>query len=240
MTQLQHLSPPTTAKESFLARFLDPVDRLVEGIYSVLIVLTFTLAFDVYQAQTSAGKSFMSAVVLQLFLASLGCAVAWGLIDGVMYVLTSMFQRGEKHRLAVAVRGATDEEAAVALLAAQLDDTYADIASEQERAAYYRSLYTKLQSTVPHSVGFKKEDFAGALGVLLVAVLAALPVVLPLLLASVNSTLALRLSNFAAVAMLYWMGHSWGRHVGSVPWKIGLGLLLIGVVMVSVAIPLGG
>ena len=30
---------PKTAKESFLARLLDPLDRLVEGIYSVLIVL---------------------------------------------------------------------------------------------------------------------------------------------------------------------------------------------------------
>ena len=35
---------PKTMKEGFLARLLDPLDRLVEAIYSVLIVLTFTLA----------------------------------------------------------------------------------------------------------------------------------------------------------------------------------------------------
>jgi hypothetical protein len=198
------------------------------------------LAFDVYQAQTHAGASFVSAVVFQLFIAALGCAVAWGLIDGVMYVLTTMFQRGEKRRLAMAVRNAANEDAAVALLSAQLDETYADIASVEERAAHYRNLYARLQSVMPRTVGFKKEDFAGALGVVLVAILAALPVVLPLLLAPVNSTLALRLSNVAAVGMLYWMGHSWGKHVGGVPWKVGLTLLLIGVIMVSVAIPLGG
>lgn len=240
MTAVERQSPPTTARQNFLARLVDPVDRLVEGIYSVLIVLTFTLAFDVFQAHTEQGANFVSAVVFQLFVAALGCAIAWGLIDGVMYVLTSMFERGEQRRLFLAIHDAANEEAGLALLAERLDDTYAEIATTEERNAHYRDLYTRLRNVAPRAVGFKKEDFAGALGVALVAVLAALPVVLPLLLAPINPLLAVRLSNLAAIGMLYWMGHSWGKHVGGVPWKVGLALMLIGIVMVSVAIPLGG
>jgi hypothetical protein len=41
-----------------------------------------------------------------LLVAALGCAVAWGIIDGVMYVATSMFQRGQEHRLIMTIRNA--------------------------------------------------------------------------------------------------------------------------------------
>lgn len=37
----------TTPKESFLGRLLDPIDRLSETIFSILILLTFTLAFRI-------------------------------------------------------------------------------------------------------------------------------------------------------------------------------------------------
>ena len=240
MARPTHHAKPATAMDSFLARLLDPVDRLVEGIYSVLIVLTFTLAFNVYQVQTEVGAQEVSAAIFQLFLAALGCAVAWGLIDGVMYILTSLFERGEQRRLFMAIRSAASEEEAVALLVAELDDKYAGIASAEERTRHCRDLYSRLKDLAPGAAGFKKEDFAGALGVALVAVLAALPVVLPLLLAPINSAFAVRLSNLAAFGMLYWMGYSWAKHVGAAPLKVGLLLLVIGIVMVSVAIPLGG
>ena len=68
------------AKESFLSRLLDPLDRLVESIYSVLIVLTFTLAYRVADAQGVLANETVSQLMRNLFWASFGCAVAWGLI----------------------------------------------------------------------------------------------------------------------------------------------------------------
>jgi hypothetical protein len=240
MTQLRGQPQPTTARARFVGRLLDPMDRLVEAIYSVLIVLTFTLAIDVLDTSTAVGESLVSAAMFQLFVAAFGCAVAWGLIDGVMYVMTSMFERGEERRLFMAIGDAASEEEGVALLADELDGAYAEMVSAEDREVLYRGLYARLKAAAPRRVGFKKEDFAGALGVALVAVLAALPVVLPLLLAPVDPTMALRLSNVVAFGMLYWMGQRWGRRVGAVPWKMGLSLLLIGVAMMVVAIPLGG
>ena len=157
MARPTHQAKPATAMESFLARLLDPVDRLVEGIYSVLIVLTFTLAFNVYQVQTEVGAQEVSAAMFQLFLAALGCAVAWGLIDGVMYILTSLFERGEQRRLFMAIRSAASEEEAVALLAAELDDKYAGIASAEERTRHCRDLYPRLKDLAPGGAGFKKK-----------------------------------------------------------------------------------
>lgn len=233
-------SNSSTMLGSVLARLLDPVDRLTEGLYTVLIVLTFTLAYKVIQTNTLAGREQASEDVLQLFWAALGCAVAWGIIDGIMYVMTSMFERGQQHRLMLAVQQAPDETSGVAVLATQLDDELTPLSTAEQRNEIYHALYTKLRGMNPARVGFHREDFAGAVGTLMAAVIAALPVTLPLLLVRFDPTLAVRLSNLIAFAMLYWMGFRWGKYTGTTPWQVGLLLLFVGVLMVGIAIPLGG
>lgn len=247
MTRQSHPNPdpagqPHTrgAKEGFLASVLDPVDRLVEGIYTVLIVMTFTLAVRAVDTQAAAAQGLASTMVSQLFWAALGCAVAWGLIDGVMYVLTCVFERGKERRLFREIRDVTSEEEGIAVLAGELDDDLAALTTEQERHGIYGALYRRLRTSPPPPTGFARADFAGALGIVLIAVGVALPVVLPLLLDSVNPLLAVRLSNLVAFAMLFWMGYRWARYAGGKPARTGLLLLLLGVVMVVVAIPLGG
>jgi hypothetical protein len=224
----------------FLARFLDPIDLIVEGIYSVLIVLTFTLAVNAADSNELLSEAFGVNLVTQLFWAALGCAVAWGLIDGAMYVLTCVFERGKERRLFRAVHGAATEEEGVATLAGELDDELGSLASEEERKAIYLALYERLRVSPPPPPGFEREDLLGALGVAMVAICTALPVVLPLLLVPDNPNLAVRLSNLTAFAMLFIMGHRWAVYAGGRPWLFGTLLMLLGIAMVLIAIPLGG
>jgi hypothetical protein len=230
-----------TVKEGFLGRLLDPIDRIVEAIYSVLIVLTFTLAARSFLAQIA----FPDAVdrvdpVTQLFWAALGCALAWGLIDGAMYVLTCVFERGQDRRLYKLVRDAADENQGAAVLAAESDNPLSEFISESELRAFYGALYQRLRTSPPPRVGFEKADFAGGLGIFLVAVGAALPVLLPLMILPGSEEFRVRASNFVAFAMLFLMGYRWGVYAGGKPWLMGLLLLVLGVAMVVVAIPLGG
>lgn len=238
-------SPPSPSaaseglKQSFLSRVLDPLDRFVEAIYSVLIVLTFTLAVRVVDA--SATSSVTAALSRELFWASLGCAVAWGLIDGVMYILSCMAERGQNLRLVRAIQNAPDETAAVETLSGELDDDLAVVADADDRRALYAGLYRRLKDNPPpREAGFKREDAAGALGIFVVAVAAALPVVLPLLLFDNRVALAVRLSNLIAIGMLFYMGYRWAKYAGGKPLRTGLFLVAIGLAMVVVAIPLGG
>lgn len=228
------------AKESFLSRLLDPIDRLVEGIYSVLIVLTFTLAARA--VNTHGGQVVLEDwdTVLQLFAAAAGCALAWGLIDGAMYVLTCAFERGKDRRLYRLIRAAPSQEAGVTMLADELDDELGYLASETERGQIYSTLYQRLRMAPPPPTGFKKEDFAGGFGTFLVAVGAAIPVLLPLLLVPGSVEMRVRASNLVAFALLFIMGYGWGRYAGGKPFLYGLMLLILGVSMVLIAIPLGG
>jgi VIT1/CCC1 family predicted Fe2+/Mn2+ transporter len=225
-------------KESFLARLLDPLDRLVEGIYSVLIVLTFTLAVRVVDANVPAAVS--SVMAKELFWACLGCAIAWGLIDGIMYVLASIAERGQNLRVARSIRDSADESEAIAAIAEQLG-ALSRLTTPEEQQTLFTHLFRRLQDApVPARASFRHEDFAGALGTFLVAVGAALPVVLPLLIFGQNAWLAVRLSNLVACAMLFMMGFRWAKYAGGKPLLSGLFLVLVGLAMVVVAIPLGG
>jgi hypothetical protein len=225
-------------KESFLGRLLDPLDRLVEGIYSVLIVLTFTLAVRVVDANASIAVS--SALAKELFWACFGCAIAWGMIDGVMYVLSSMAERGQDLRVVRTIRDSANETEGVAAFAEQMG-VLAPLTTPEEQQSLYADLFRRLQDApLPDRAGFKREDFAGALGTFLVAVGAALPVVLPLLIFGQNAWLAVRISNLVACAMLFLMGFRWAKYAGGKPLLSGLFLVLIGLALVVIAIPLGG
>ena len=240
MSQSLPESHPASAKQSLVARLLDPVDRLTEAMYSVLIVLTFTLAFQISQERDAAPAPEEASQISQLFLAALGCAVAWGLIDGIMYIATAMFDRGQSHRLVEAIRSATTAQEGETLLAGQLDDELSSITTADERARFYQDLYARLKGTALKPVGFERADFAGALGVALVAIGAAVPVLLPLLVSQSHPMLAMRTSNAIAATMLFAMGYQWGKYVGAVPWKMGLVFLLVAIIMLAIAIPLGG
>lgn len=235
-SQSQHSS----VKKGFLARFLDPIDRLVEGMYSVLIVLTFTLTVSVVEANNMLGQMFASTTINQLFIAAFGCAVAWGILDGIMYIVIAALGRGQRFRLVAAIRSAANEQEGIELITEELDDVLPSATAGDERTAFYRTMYRKLKGTAPKQTGLGKEEFAGGLGIALIAFLAALPVVLPLLILQFNPALAVRASNVVAFAMLFWMGYRWGRYTGVSSWKTGLFLMLVGVVMMLIAIPLGG
>lgn len=230
---------PKTVKQGILERLLDPISRLVEGIYSVLIVLTFTLAaraIGSYEGPVDLDDWQLS---LRLFVAAAGCAVAWGLIDGAMYVLTCAFERGKNRRLYQLVRSAATDEEGIDALADELDDELSSLVDEAERSQVYGSLLRRLRLAPPPPTGFEKGDFAGGLGTFLVAVTAAIPVLLPLLLPA-SAELRIRASNLVAFAMLFWMGFRWAQYAGGKPLRTGLGLAFLGAVMMLVAIPLGG
>src|SRR6478609_7237690 len=71
------------AKESAV---LNPVDRISEVLFGLIMVLTFTGAIS---ASTDARED-----VRELLWAALGCNVAWGLVDAIMYLMNIAIERG--------------------------------------------------------------------------------------------------------------------------------------------------
>jgi hypothetical protein len=239
--RVAHRSKPrSTQKEGFFGRLLDPIDRLSETIFSVLILLTFTLAYRIFNLGTDPYEPIPPNYLLELVLAALGATVAWGFIDGVIYVLLTVFERGEKHRFLARLQAAASEEEQVAAIADELDYVLEPITRQEQRTLLYRDVLDYLRDSRPQPVTLTRDDILGGLGCILVAVLAVLPSLAPLVLLRDYYWIALRASNLISIGVLFYTGYQWGKYSGSDPLKTGLLLAGIGVALAAIAIPLGG
>ena len=72
---------PASAPER-RARVLDPVERVSEIVFGVIMAMTFTGSIHA----ASDGRE----EIRTLLFGALGCNVAWGLVDAVMYVLSDL------------------------------------------------------------------------------------------------------------------------------------------------------
>jgi len=223
-----------------VARFLTPIDALTAAIYSILIVLTFTLTFTVIKRWPGYNQPIPEGFSTELFYAVLGASVAWALIDGLMLALLSLLERSEKHRFLQALQAADSDEDSLAVIADEFDFVLEPIASETKRHQLYADVLEHLRDSQPRPVGFQREDFIEALGTALVAMLAVLPSLLPLWLLRDDPLAALRGANIVSFVMLFILGYRWGVYTGANRWKTGLLLPSFGLVLMAIAIPLGG
>ena len=76
-----------------MERYLDPASTLGEVLFGLIMTLTFTLgAGIIIEDEGREGAR-------QLLIALIGCNIAWGLIDGVLYLAGQLFDRGRLRRV---------------------------------------------------------------------------------------------------------------------------------------------
>ena len=148
-------------KEGFFRRYLDPTWRLSEIIYGILIVMTFTLAFRSIDSPAFNSAQLAQEAVRRMFLAAMGCTIAWGMIDAVMYILLSLFERATDQRLVRAVQSAPTESAAIEAIRDEMDEELS-VVDEGDRQALYRTLYNGLQDVPLKRVSVTRDDVMGA------------------------------------------------------------------------------
>jgi VIT1/CCC1 family predicted Fe2+/Mn2+ transporter len=218
---------------SFFHRYLEPAERLNEILFGLIMVLSFTLT-----AGLTVGDGPDAARTL--LRATLGCNVAWGIIDGAMYLNAVLLERGRRLRAIALVKAAPDEATAFAEIERAVEGSLTASASPQERATLYRTIYDVVRrSPVEGRARLGKEDLYGALASAVLVVLSTVPAALPFLLID-EPWRALRLSNLVLVGLLFGVGYQWGREAHASPWGAGFTFLAVGVVLVAIAIALGG
>src|ERR1700751_5110016 len=120
-------------REPFVPRYLDPASRLGEILFGLIMVLTFTLTAGFAVDEGRAG-------VRELLLAAIGCNIAWGVIDAVMYVMNCITVRSGKMRLVVAGQGAPDPGSALALVQAEIEPELQSLLDPEESKALSESV----------------------------------------------------------------------------------------------------
>ncbi len=210
-------------------RVLDPMERLSEALFGLIMVLTFTGSLSL----AAAGRG----AVRTMLIGALGCNLAWGIIDGIMYLMSNLSERGHNIVTLRAVREAQRPEEAHRIIADALPTVVASILLPAELEVMRLKL-NRLPEP-PVRARLHRDDWRGAIGVLLLVFLSTLPVVIPFIFIR-EARLALRISNVVAVVMLFLAGYGYGRYAGGRPWQTGLAMVAIGVVCVGITIVLGG
>jgi VIT1/CCC1 family predicted Fe2+/Mn2+ transporter len=217
---------------AFFHRYLDPAESLAEVLFGLIMVLTCTLGAGVI-GSTDQGQA------RTLLLAAVGCNVAWGVIDAALYVMGNLFVRSQKVRLMRAIQAAPNEAAALAIVEQYFESRIEDLGRQQDRDRLYRDVQGIIARAELRHGRIAADDLRGALAVFLLVVGTALPAAVPFALIA-DPSLALRISNLVLVALLFIVGFYWARYIGANAWRTGLVMLLSGLVLVGVALALGG
>ena len=210
-------------------RVLEPIERISEVLFGLIMVLTFTGSLSVAEA----GREDIRTMLI----GALGCNLAWGIIDGLLYLMGSLAEHGRALATYRAVRNTPDAGVARKLIASALPSPLAAVMSPEE----LDNLQQRLKSLPepPARPRLAREDWIGAIGVFLLVFLSTFPVVVPFI--TMSSALpALRVSNVIAVVMLFLAGYAYGRISGQRPWIVGIVMVVLGAVLTGMTMALGG
>jgi hypothetical protein len=209
-------------------RYLDPLERSLEVLFGLIMVLVVTASIDV----ANAGAEDVQDVLL----GALGCIVAWATIDAVMYLMTTFSERARELTTLKAIRASREPGAGQLLVAEVLPQGLAHMLGEKELEMMRRRL-----TTTPGSprVSLGHDDYMGAGGVFLLVFLSTLPVILPFVVMSQVGP-ALQVSQGIGAVMLFAIGWSLGVHAGRPGWRTGFVMAGVGAVLSGMTFVLGG
>ncbi|HTY86088.1 MAG TPA: VIT1/CCC1 transporter family protein [Candidatus Acidoferrum sp.] len=210
-------------------RILDPYDRVSEVLFGLIMVLAITGSLSAAEA----GR----AEVRTMLLGALGCNLAWGIIDAILYLMGCLADSSQRLRTLRALRGAEDAAAARQIIAGALPPMVAEVLQPAEYEAIRQRLNQLPEP--PEQMRLRKQDYLGGLAVFLLVFLSTFPVVIPFLLMQ-HPLPALRVSNAIAVGMLFLTGWAYGRCAGRRPWLSGVVMVVVGLALVGLTMALGG
>jgi hypothetical protein len=223
------MSDRLTSDPKVRAPVLSPVDRVSEMLFGLFMALTFVGAVSVADQG--------DAQIRAMFIAALGCNLAWGLVDAVMYLVRTVTDRGRLLTLIRSVQSAADAETGRRLIEGSLSQAMSGLLSPAEMEAM-RGRIIALASLPPRPK-LERDDLIAALAIFLIVVASTFPVVLPFMLFDDVGT-AKNASRAVALAMLFVGGLALGKYAGYGSWRVGLLMVGLGTALVVAINALGG
>lgn len=212
-----------------MTRVLNPVDRLSEILFGLFMAVSITGSLSV----AGAGREDVRTMLI----AAIGCNIAWGLVDGVMYVVRGLVDRNRELRVLRGIRASTNKAEAAGLLTELLPDSILANIKADALGRLQEKLAARPEPPLRTSV--TAEDLRGGFAVFLMVFLSTFPIVLPFFFNG-EIGVAMRQSNAIALLMLFAAGWQFGRYAGIRPLLMGVTMCALGVTLVSAVIALGG
>ena len=208
---------------------LSPVDRIAEVLFGLIMVLTFTGAISI---GTDARED-----VRELLWAALGCNVAWGLVDAIMYLMNVAVERGHAISVIRKIHASTDPEEARKILQEEIQPGISGLMKPEE----FQNLTFRIKQLPEPSKAnlVTASDLLAGVQIFLLVFLCTFPVAVPFAFID-ELALAMRVSNGIALLMLFIGGFLLARYAGFKRLLTAVIYTLIGVLLVAMTMALGG
>lgn len=210
-------------------RLIDPVDRISEILFGLIMALTFTCTISVMDTDRDE--------VRDMLVGAIGCNIAWGLVDAIMFILGEMARRGYGARILRFIKQSGDPEKSRAFIADALPPVLPKVLSQDDMELLRTRLLDLPESEMKVRINWT--DIKIAIGIFLLVFLSTFPVALPFIFFE-PARLALRISNGVAILLMFIAGWMLARHGGYNKWLMALSMTVLGVSLVLLTIALGG
>ncbi|MBK7649456.1 MAG: VIT1/CCC1 transporter family protein [Flammeovirgaceae bacterium] len=208
---------------------LNPVDRISEVLFGLIMVLTFTGAISV----ASDGRED----IRELLWAALGCNVAWGLVDAVMYWMNVLLERGHAVTVIRKIVESDNTSQSRELLRNEIQPVVAALMKDEEVDQLVDRIQ-KLPEPTKHTL-FTWRDLLSGVQIFLLVFLCTLPVALPFAFLD-DVSVGMRASNGIAILQLFIGGFILAGYAGFRRFTTAMVYVVIGVLLVTLTMALGG
>jgi len=208
---------------------LNPVDRIAEVLFGLIMVLSFTGAIS---ASTDARED-----VRELLWAALGCNVAWGLVDAIMYLMNIAIERGHSITVVKMIHATKNKSEAGQILKDEIPPGISGLMTDLELgelSSRVKSLPVPLKKHLITST-----DLWAGVQIFMLVFLCTFPVAIPFGIFD-NLEVAMRVSNGVALLLLFMGGFMLAGYAGFKRGITAVLYMLIGVALVAITMALGG
>jgi len=208
---------------------LNPIDRISEVLFGLIMVLTFTGAISV----ATDGRQ----EIRELLWAALGCNVAWGLVDAIMYLMNVLLERGHAVTVLKKIIRSESSENARHILKEEIQPILSALMTNVELDQLSDRLKKLPEPSKKHLLTLT--DLIAGVQIFFLVFLCTLPVALPFAFFD-KIALAMRASNGVALLLLFTGGYLLAGYAGFRRIPTALIYMVIGVLLVALTMALGG
>jgi VIT1/CCC1 family predicted Fe2+/Mn2+ transporter len=169
--------------------------------------------------------------------AALGCNVAWGLVDAIMYLMNVALERGHAITVIKKINATKDTREAGKILKSEIQPAVAGLMTEEELSTLSSRLKGLPEPSRKHLI--IGTDLLAGVQIFLLVFLCTFPVAIPFAIFD-DLALAMRASNGVALLLLFIGGFLLAGYAGFRRGITAVVYVLIGIFLVALTMALGG
>lgn len=203
------------------SKYLSYADRTGEIAFAVIMVIII----NGYVALSDLNSGFTYIVAVNL-----GACLAWGIIDGLIYAISSSIERNNVHNKLLTLKTALKGDRAVEAVKASLGDTFLESFDDAGKEAIAKEIIVHVpKASLGENKLLTKDEVLGWLSIIGIYVAVGVLLALPFFIFQ-QKVLAWVVSNVVGVAWLFWYGVQLGKVAGKNRWVLGLVLAAVSIV----------